>query len=52
MTSYSSSFIDQYLIPIVYPNNLTAELQFYLGLLLIIINIIIYTLAIKLFKFS
>jgi len=52
MKSYPSSFIEQYLIPIVYPNNLTAELQFYLGLLLIIINIIIYTLAIKLFKSS
>jgi len=47
MKSYPSSFIEQYLIPIVYPNNLTAELQFYLGSLLIIINIIIYTLAIK-----
>jgi len=52
MKSYPSSFIEQYLIPIVYPNNLTAELQFYLGLLLIIINIIIYTLVIKLFKSS
>ena len=50
MKSYSSSFIEHYLIPIVYPDNLTAELQFYLGFLLILTNIVIYTLAIKFFK--
>ena len=50
MKSYSNSFIEQYLIPIVYPNNLTAELQFYLGFLLILTNIVIYVLAIKFFK--
>ena len=50
MKSYSSSFIEQYLIPIVYPDNLTAELQFYLGLLLIITNIVIYVLAIIFYK--
>ena len=50
MKSYSNSFIEQYLIPIVYPNNLTVELQFYLGFLLIFTNIVIYVLAIKFFK--
>ena len=50
MKSYPSSFIEQYLIPIIYPNNLTPELQLYLGSLLIIINIIIYTLVIKFSK--
>ena len=38
------------LIPTVYPDNLTAELQFYLGFLLILTNIVIYVLAIKFFK--
>ena len=52
MKSYSNSFIEQYIIPIVYPNNLTVELQFYLGFLLIITNIVIYVLAIKFFKRS
>ena len=52
MKSYSSSFIEQYLIPIVYPNNLTAELQFYLGFLLIFTNIVIYVLVINFFKRS
>ena len=50
LKSYSSSFIEHYLIPIVYPDNLTAELQFYLGFLLILTNIVIYILAIKFFK--
>ena len=50
MKSYSNSFIEQYIIPTVYPNNLTAELQFYLGFLLIFTNIVIYVLAIKFFK--
>ncbi len=50
MKSYSNSFIEQYLIPIVYPNNLTVELQFYLGFLLILTNIVIYMLVINFFK--
>ena len=50
MKSYSNSFIEQYIIPTVYPNNLTVELQFYLGFLLIFTNIFIYVLAIKFFK--
>ena len=50
LKSYSSSFIKHYLIPIVYPDNLTAELQFYLGFLLILTNIVIYIFAIKFFK--
>ena len=52
MKSYSSSFIEQYLIPIVYPNNLTADLLFYLGFLLIFTNIVIYVLVINFFKRS
>ena len=52
MKSYPSSFIEQYLIPIVYPNNITIELQLYLGFLLILVNIVIYVLVIKFFKRS
>ena len=50
LKSYSSTFIEHYLIPAVYPDNLTAELQFYLGFLLILTNVVIYVLAIKFFK--
>ena len=52
MKSYPSSFIEQYLIPIVYPNNITIELQLYLGFLLIFVNIIFYVLVIKFLKKS
>ena len=50
MKSYSSSFVEHYLIPIVYPDNLSDEIQFYLGFLLILTNIVIYLLAMKFFK--
>ena len=42
LTTYSEGFIQNYLIPIVYPMNLTKDLQIYLGITLIVINIIIY----------
>ena len=47
MKSYTNNFIEHYLITLVYPNNLTTELQYYLGFLLIIVNIFFYLLAIK-----
>ena len=50
LISYSSSFIEYYLIPIIYPRNLNAEIQLYFGIFLIVINIIIYVLVIKSFK--
>jgi len=50
LKNYSGTFIEHYLIPTIYPDNLTAELQFYLGFLLIFTNIVIYVLAIKFFK--
>jgi len=40
--TYSTSFIQNYLIPIIYPVNLTKELQIILGVFLIVINVIIY----------
>ena len=42
LTTYSEGFIQNYLVPIVYPMNLTKDLQIYLGIVLIVINIIIY----------
>ena len=50
LISYSSSFIEYYLIPVIYPRNLNVEIQFYLGVFLIVINIIIYVLVIISFK--
>ena len=42
LTAYSEGFIQNYLVPIVYPMSLTKDLQIYLGIILIVVNIIIY----------
>ena len=42
LTTYSEGFIQNYLVPIVYPVSLTKDLQIYLGIALIVINIIFY----------
>jgi len=42
LTTYSEGFIQYYLVPIVYPTNLTKDIQIYLGISLIVINIVIY----------
>jgi len=44
---YSGDFILRYLVPIIYPENITASLQQVLGTLVIFINIIFYTIAIR-----
>ena len=42
LTTYSNSFIQNYLVSIVYPTNLSQDLQMYLGIALIVVNIIFY----------
>ena len=42
LTTYSEGFIQNYLMPIVYPVSLTKDLQIYLGIALIVINIVFY----------
>ena len=44
---YSTGFIEHYIIPIIYPEGLTRDIQGILGIALIVINLIIYTLLIK-----
>ena len=46
-SSYSGDFIEQYLIPIIYPANLTAATQYILGGLVIVVNLILYFLVIR-----
>ena len=50
LTTYSEGFIQNYLVPIVYPLNLTKGLQIYLGIALIVINMIIYGFIISKLK--
>ena len=42
LSTYSNNFINNYLFPIIYPEGLTAEIQIYLGVSLIVVNILIY----------
>ena len=42
LKTYSEGFIQNYLVSIVYPINLTKDLQIYLGISLILINMVIY----------
>ena len=50
LTTYSEGFIQNYLVPIVYPINLTKDLQIYLGITLIVLNIIVYVFIINKLK--
>jgi hypothetical protein len=50
LTTYSEGFIQNYLVPIVYPMNMTKDLQIFLGISLIVINIIVYVLIINKLK--
>ena len=52
LTTYSEGFIQNYLMPIVYPANLTKDLQIYIGIALIIVNMIIYGFIISKLKKS
>ena len=47
LATYSASFIQNYLYAIIYPINLTKQIQISLGIALIIINLIIYGFIIK-----
>ena len=42
--AYSGSFIEQYLIPIIYPSGLNREIQMLMGSVVLIVNRSLYTL--------
>ncbi|MBA3017477.1 MAG: DUF2784 domain-containing protein [Proteobacteria bacterium] len=44
---YQGDFIEHYLLPIIYPADLTKELQIIFGLSVIIINIAVYIWVLK-----
>jgi len=39
---YSGGFIERYLLPLIYPEALTRELQLLLGLVLVLLNLSVY----------
>lgn len=44
-TGYTGGFIERYLLPIIYPAELTRELQLILGCLLVGINLAVYLIV-------
>jgi hypothetical protein len=42
IAGYSESFVEHYLLRIIYPEDLTREIQYFLGALVVIVNIVIY----------
>ena len=49
-TGYSGSFIEHYLLPFIYPDEMTRGVQITLGTLLIFINICIYFYSYRIWK--
>ena len=47
---YSVSFVERYLMPILYPANLTVPIQLVLGGLVVAVNLAAYTLAYRAWK--
>ncbi len=46
-TAYTSSFIEHYLLPILYPESLSRELQWVLGGTVLLINAVVYTVVFR-----
>ncbi len=42
LLGYETSFIEHYILPVIYPGELTRRMQIFLGLLVLIINLGIY----------
>lgn len=43
LAAYRGDFVEHYLLPILYPAHLTAEIQIVLGALVLIVNVAVYT---------
>lgn len=50
-SSYSGNFIAWYLIPLIYPENMTITKQYIFGGIVIVINIIFYSITIQKLQF-
>jgi len=50
LTTYSTTFIQNYLYAIIYPVNLTKDLQINLGISLIVLNAVIYGVVVIKYK--
>jgi len=48
--SYSTGFIEHYIIPLVYPTGLTRDIQLSMGVAVVVINLFAYTVIVKKIK--
>ena len=46
-SGYAGGFIEHYLIPLIYPQALTAEIQILLGLLAVVVNLAVYIFVVR-----
>ena len=46
-TAYTSSFIEHYLLPILYPASLSRELQWALGGIVLLVNAVVYIVVFR-----
>ncbi len=47
---YSGGFIERYLMPLIYPEALTRELQLLLGCVLVVLNLAVYLMVWRRFR--
>ncbi|HJU43792.1 MAG TPA: DUF2784 domain-containing protein [Vicinamibacterales bacterium] len=45
--AYSTSFVEHYLIPILYPQSLTREMQWILGGFVLVVNVAVYAIVLR-----
>jgi hypothetical protein len=44
---YTGGFVDHYIMPVIYPAGLTQEVQIWLGVLVVAINLVIYAMVVR-----
>jgi len=46
-TRYTGGFIEHYILPVIYPAGLTRDIQFGLGLAVLVVNIVAYGIVVR-----
>ncbi|MES2818033.1 MAG: DUF2784 domain-containing protein [Pseudomonadota bacterium] len=44
---YEGGFIEQYLIPLIYPSGLTPQIQLAMGALVLVLNLVVYAVLLR-----
>jgi hypothetical protein len=44
-TAYATTFVERYLVPLIYPAALTREMQVALGGFVLVVNVVVYAIA-------